>query len=89
MTVKPTISLTDQAYEFAKSLVETGKFASMSAVLQRGLQLVQREEEEHEARLAAIRTELAQRATQPSISTDDMDARLATWRARRDAPDVA
>jgi antitoxin ParD1/3/4 len=84
MTAKPTISLTDQAYAFAKSLVARGKFASLSAVVQHGLGLVEREEEEHRARLDAIRADLDRRAAQPSISTEDMDDRIAAWRAERD-----
>ena len=84
MTVKPTISLTDQAHEFARSLVDQGKFASLSAVVQHGLQLIQREEAEHQARLEAIRADLDRRAETPSQSTDEMDGRLAAWRAKRD-----
>jgi Arc/MetJ-type ribon-helix-helix transcriptional regulator len=37
LTVKPTISLTDQAHDFARSLVDQDKFASFSAVVQHGL----------------------------------------------------
>lgn len=89
MTVKPTISLTDQAHKFAASLVKRGKFASLSAVVQHGLRLVEREEQEHRARLDAIRADLDRRAAQPSISTADMDARIAAWRAGRDSTDPA
>lgn len=84
MTVKPTVSLTDQAFDYAKSLVAKGKFASLSAVVQYGLGLVEYEEAERQARLEAIRGDLDRRAAQPSISTEDMDARLAAWRAERD-----
>lgn len=84
MTVKPTVSLTDRTYEFAKSLVSQGKFASLSAVVQYGLGLVEREEEEYRARLDAIRADLARRAAQSSMSTEEMDGRIAAWRADRD-----
>lgn len=83
MTVKPTISLTDQAHEFARSLVDKGKFASLSAVVQHGLQLIQREEAEHQARLQAIRADLGRRVETPSMSTEKMDEQLAAWRERR------
>lgn len=89
MTAKPTVSLTDRAHAFARSLVESGKFASLSAVVQYGLRLVEREEDEHRARLDAIRADLERRAAQPSISTEDMDARIAAWRAGRDRTDPA
>lgn len=85
MTTGLTVSLTDQSYELAKRLVEQGRFSSISEVLQHGLRLVQREAEEHEAGLDAIRADLARRAAQRSISTDEMDARLAARRAERDA----
>lgn len=88
MTTGPTVSLTDQSYELAKRLVEQGRFSSISDVLQHGLRLVQREEE-HEARLDAIRADLARQAAQPSISTDEVDARLAARRAERDADRTA
>ncbi len=84
MTVKPTVSLTDQAHEFARSLVASGKFASLSAVIQHGLRLVEREEEEYKARLDAIRADLDRRAAQPPISTEEMDTRIAAWRSERD-----
>ena len=83
MTAKPTISLTDQAHDFARSLVDKGKFASLSAVVQHGLQLIQREEAEHQARLAAIRADLGRRAETKSISAEEMDEELAAWRTGR------
>ena len=85
MTVKPTVSLTDQAHEFAQGLVASGKFASLSAVVQHGLRLVEREQEEHRSRLDATRADLERRAAQPSITVEEMDARLAAWRAERDS----
>jgi antitoxin ParD1/3/4 len=39
MTVKPSVSLSDDQHAFAKDLVERGKFLSISAVLQHGLEL--------------------------------------------------
>jgi len=55
MTVKTSISLTDEQEAFARSLVESGQYSSLSAVLQRGLEMLRREREEHEAELAALR----------------------------------
>jgi antitoxin ParD1/3/4 len=84
MTVKPTVSLTDHGHAFARSLVDSGRFASLSAVIQHGIGLVEREEQEHRARLDAIRADLDRRAAEPSITTEEMDARLARWYADRD-----
>lgn len=83
MTVKPTVSLTDQGYDFAKSLVESGKFASVSAVMQYGLHLVKREEEEHRARLDAIRADLERRLREPVLSADEMDGELEHLMSRK------
>ena len=83
MTVKPTVSLTDHAHAYARSLVDSGRFASLSAVIQHGIGLVEREEQEHRARLDAIRADLDRRAAEPSITTEEMDARLARWYAER------
>ncbi len=76
MTVKPTVSLTDQGYDLAKTLVESGKFASVSAVMQYGLRLVEREEESYRARLDAIRIDLERRMQEPTLSAKDMDCML-------------
>ncbi len=84
MTVKPTVSLTDHGHAFARSLVDGGRFASLSAVIQPGLMLVEREEEEHRTRLDAIRADLDRRAAGPFLTMEEMDARLAQWRADRD-----
>lgn len=40
MTVKSSISLTDDQHAFAKTLVDAGRFASVSAVLQQGVELL-------------------------------------------------
>lgn len=85
MTVKPTISLTDEVHAFARSLVDRGKYASLSAVVQHGLRLVEREEEEHTARLAAIRVDLDRRAALPAIPIEEIDARIDAWLGERDA----
>jgi antitoxin ParD1/3/4 len=85
MIAELTVSLADQAHELARGLVAGGKFASLSAVVQHGFRLVECEEVEHRARLDAIRADLDRRAGQTSITAEEMDARLATWRAERDA----
>ena len=84
MAVKPAGSLTDHAHACARSLVDSGRLASLSAVIQHGIGLVEREEQEHRARLDAIRADLDRRAAEPFITMEEMDARLAQWRAERD-----
>ena len=83
MTVKPTVSLTDHSYAMAKDLVEKGKFASVSAVLQHGLHLVQNEEETRQARLEAIRQDLEERPRGPRISAEEMREYIDTMLAEK------
>ena len=40
MTVKSSISITDEHHAFAKALVDTGRYASVSAVFQQGINLL-------------------------------------------------
>ena len=55
MTVKTSVSLTDSQEAFARELVQRGNYASLSAVLQHGLELLRAEKEKEEAELAALR----------------------------------
>jgi antitoxin ParD1/3/4 len=80
MTVKSSISLTDQQDAFARRLVAEGRYSSLSAVIQHGLELVQRESDETEA----LRLLLQQRRQEPSISPEEMAQRIeAMFKQRR------
>ncbi len=68
MTFKTSISLTDSQKEFALKLVESGKFPSLSAVLQHGLENFRTEHERHEAEITALRSLLDERMRGKSIS---------------------
>lgn len=72
MTVKSSISLTDQQAAFARRLVAEGRFSSLSAVIQHGLELVQRESEGTDA----LRALLDQRRLGPFISHQEMVAQV-------------
>ena len=61
MTVKTSISLTDSQEAFARELVERGRYPSLSAVLQHGLELLRSEKELEDAELAALRALLKTR----------------------------
>lgn len=61
MTVKTSISLTDSQEAFARELVASGRFSSVSAVLQHGLELLRSETALEEAELAALRALLDKR----------------------------
>lgn len=55
MTVKSSISLTDNQDAFARELVEQGRYSSVSAVLQQGLELLRLRTEGEELEVAALR----------------------------------
>lgn len=72
MTVKSSISLTDEQDAFARQLVEKGRFPSVSAALQQGLELLRLRFENDELELEALRTLLLERRRGKFVSNDDM-----------------
>ena len=61
MSVEASISLTKDQEAFARERVRSGRFSSLSAVLQHGLKMVRRETEAHEAEVEARRAVLGER----------------------------
>ena len=76
MSVKASVSLTETQDAFARELVRQGRYASLSAVVQRGLELLREETEAKEAELAALRALLADRAAGDFVGI--AEARAAT-----------
>jgi antitoxin ParD1/3/4 len=62
MSVKASVSISEQQEAFARALVAEGRYASLSAVVQHGIELLRQETEAREAELAALRSLLAERA---------------------------
>jgi antitoxin ParD1/3/4 len=87
MTVKSSISLTDEQDAFVRALVAEGRFPSASAVLQQGIDMLRRQMEADEADVAALRAILRERAAGPFVSAEEMRARTEAMiaRKRRDA----
>ena len=77
MTVKSSISLTDEQHAFARALVEAGRFPSLSAVLQHGVNLLRQRTEAEELEIAALRELLSRRRRDAFVGSDRIDARLA------------
>ncbi len=89
MTVKTSISLTDEQHAFAKALVETGRYGSFSAVFQQGVNLLRQRIDAEELELAALREILARRRAGAFSGAERMDSRLARMIAeKRRAHDV-
>ena len=65
MTIKSSVSLTDEQHAFARTLVEAGRYSSVSGVLQQGLDLLRRREV------------LARRREREFVTAERMDRRLA------------
>lgn len=61
LTAKVSISLTDSQAAFARGLVERGRYSSLSAVLQHGLELLRAEREAEQAETEALRALLQDR----------------------------
>jgi antitoxin ParD1/3/4 len=72
MTVKSSISLTDAQDAFVRRLVAEGRYSSVSAVLQQGLELLRRETDETEA----LRLLLEQRRKETPISFDELERQV-------------
>lgn len=83
MTVKTSISLTDDQEAYARSLVEAGQFSSLSAVLQRGLDMLRRDNELHNAELEALRSLIDQRRAGPFIDLDEGETEIRAMLDRK------
>jgi antitoxin ParD1/3/4 len=80
MTVKSSISLRDEQHAFASELVKTGRFASISAVVQQGLDLLRRQEDDASLDRDALRALLQERSRGPFVTADDLRGALKAKR---------
>ncbi|MBB4062937.1 type II toxin-antitoxin system ParD family antitoxin [Gellertiella hungarica] len=71
MTVKTSVSLPDQQEAFARRMVEEGRYSSVSAVIQQGLELLRHETEKKDAELAALKALLDERSKGPFLSKEE------------------
>jgi len=77
MTVKSSISLSDEQHAYARAQVDAGRFTSVSAVIQQGLDLLRQKSEGEDLERAALKALLGQRQSGPFVTSGDMRARLA------------
>ena len=77
VTVKSSISLTDEQHTFAKALVEAGRYSSLSAVLQQSVDLLRQRMDAEELETAALRELLSRRRKGAFVGAERMDTRLA------------
>ena len=83
MTVKSSISLTDEQHAFARALVDAGRYPSLSAVLQQGVELLRRRTDAEEAETAALRALLSRRRDGKFVDAERMDERLSRMIAEK------
>jgi len=83
MTVKTSISLTDDQEAYARALVESGQYPSLSAVLQRGLEMLKRDNDLHDAELRALRSLIDQRRGGAFVDLDEGEAETRATLARK------
>ena len=83
MSVKASVSFTAQQAEFARALVDAGRYPSLSAVVQRGLELLRAETEAREAELAALRGLLATREAEATVAPGEGRAATEAMMAAR------
>jgi len=87
MTVKSSISLTDEQHAFARELVSAGRYPSVSAVVAQGLELLKMRTDAESMEIEALRFLLEERRRGVFVSSEEMGRRLEamTERKRRDA----
>ena len=83
VTVKSSISLTDEQHAFARALVKAGRYPSLSAVLQQGVDLLRQEVDAEERETATLRELLSRRRKGAFVNAGAMDARLAGMAANK------
>lgn len=76
MTVKLSISLTDQQAEYARKQVAEGRAPSTSAVIQQALEAKRREDEEYEAWKDKFFDMLVEREKGPFLSMEESQKRF-------------
>ncbi len=71
MSVKASISISEQQDRFARKLVEEGRYSSVSAVIQHGLEMLKSDVEASETEILALKTLLASRMNGGFTSIED------------------
>ena len=70
------VLLSSTLHAFARALVEAGRYSSVSAVLQQGVDLLRQRLNAEELETAALRELLSRRRKDERISAERMDTRL-------------
>ena len=71
------MSLTEEQHAFAKTLVEAGRYGSVSAVIQQGLDLLRRRFDVEDLERRALHEVMSRRRAGRFIGAEEMDERLS------------
>lgn len=77
MTIKSSISLTDEQHAFVRDLVDAGRFSSVSAVLQQGVDLLKQKMLDDDLQRRALQALLEQRSAGRFVTPAEMDRTVA------------
>ena len=87
MSVKASVSISQSQDAFARALVKQGRYSSLSAIVQHGIELVKADTELRETETFALRALLNKRAAGSFIGMTDAhaetEAMIAEKRAER------
>ena len=76
MRVRSAVPLTTEQHAFAEELVRSGRYASVSAVIQQGIDLLKQHMEDEDLERKVVRQLLCRRQSGNFVGADEMDARL-------------
>lgn len=85
MTVKSSISLSDSQNAYARDLVAQGKYPSVSAVLQQGLELLRHKSETESLETEALRQIITARREGKFVSSTGMKDRISAITTKKRA----
>ncbi len=87
MSVKASVSLTESQDAYAREMVAQGRYPSLSAVLQHGLELLRMEAALKDAELDALRGLLSDRQDGPFVTLEEGRERTRRMIAAKTADD--
>ncbi len=76
LTVKSSISLTDEHHAFVKALVDSGRYSSVSAIIQQSIEQLRQRLEVEDLERRALYEVLARRRSVEFVGAEEMDERL-------------
>ncbi|MFN7101841.1 MAG: type II toxin-antitoxin system ParD family antitoxin [Pseudorhizobium sp.] len=85
MSVKASVSITEQQDAFARTLVEDGRYASLSDVVQHGLELLREETELENADHAALKALIDERMAGEFLTMEESNRRIDAMIAKKKA----